>query len=599
MGFPQFLSLFLLFTQVFSFEPSGSPADRHEQKRVVLLPIRTRDLYPNLYLNKRDGGLSALDPKDKLSLEFGAIISHSVLQRAQVTIYKPDDKHLLLALEDFDKLTNSVSCKSNEIALKFKTPEAVKYAAEKWQKTIQGGKSIYLITHPDHKTCHKNTKGMERTAFAIKGLKEDTGKLTITLTKQAATWKQVARNMDINFATLEKPRSASAGKQKQHVIKRNEIDGPKPYENRVAKVKREINARDTDEEQTLFNSLKQSVVQMFPEAALVPLDVGSSDRTKKIRIITSDNFKKDTEFFTADCVGCHAEGHLMVNTTAKVREGVRTVTDISVETKVKGRLGIELNVRGSLTYDFNIVNTFFKAAIPLSGIPGMAEVDPQFIPGPGFRAYGSFEGKIDFGFDFDVDIHQSFKIEGADENKKPDDPVTNKLDIKPFADASLVANATLEPYFRVGLGMGISVLDETASAGFFAGYQLIAPVTLGLSATTTEAGTCQGNGKASVFIDTKVIFQDGWRLGVKVKGGEMLEVLYKFFNLGFFETWHNIKEVRVFNKCVSLGEEFEKAKQFLSEQIKKVGATPRVKKPQNVKYRFTSRGLIAVPAYEG
>ncbi|KAF3925096.1 hypothetical protein AA313_de0209325 [Arthrobotrys entomopaga] len=440
---------------------------------------------------------------------------------------------------------------------------------------------------------------MERTAFAIKRLKDDTSKLLITLTTQPAAWKQVARNMDISFVTLEEPTHASAtGKKGQHVIKRNEIDRP----NRIAKIKREINARDADaDEQTFFQSLKQSVVSVFPEAALVPLDVGNSDRTKKVRIITSDNFKKDTEFFTADCVGCHADGHLLINTTAKVREGVRTVTDISVETKVKGRLGIELNVRGSMEYDFNIINTFFKAAVPLSGIPEMAEVDPKFIPGPGFRAYGQFEGKIDFGFEFDVDIRQSFKVEGLGEDgRKPDDPVSNRLDIKPFADASLIANATLEPYFRIGLGIGISILDEKVSAGFFAGYQLIAPLTLGLSAMTSDAGTCPGgDGKASVFIDTKVIFQHGWNLGVKIKGGEMLEVLYKYFNLGYFETWHIVKEIPIFNQCVSLGDEYEKAKQFLEEQIKKVGATPRVKRPHGMAYRFTSRGLIAVPSYEG
>ncbi|EPS36131.1 hypothetical protein H072_10321 [Dactylellina haptotyla CBS 200.50] len=554
-------------------------------KRVVLVPIRARQLYP--YLSKRDDDLSVLDPKDTITLNFGGIVSSNHAQRARVKIYKPDSHHSLLALEGFDHLTSTVVCKKDELTLKFKSKAAMEYAVKKWHQTVTGGNSFYMIAHPDHKTCHTGSKNMERTAFDIKSIRDDSKSMTVTLSKVAAPWKKVAANMDISLKNYAGP--VKGGNSTK--IHKNE---PRPYQNRVARIKRELEARADDA--SFFDDLKQSVVQAFPEAVLIPLSAGNSDPSNKARIIQSENFKQDAEFFTADCVSCYAEGSVNVNTDAQVRDGVRTVTAINVETKVKGRLGIELNIRGFMQYDFNIINTFFKTAVPFSNIPGIANINPTFLPGPGFRIYGTFEGKINFGFDLDVDITQNIKISGSGEDgQKPEEPTANKMDITPFADVTLSGNGTFEPYFRIGVGLGVSVLEETASAGFFVGYRLVAPITAGMKMTSTDVGTCEGSGHTSVYLDTKISFQDGWKLGVKVEGGKFLDVLYDYFNLGYFEAWKTIKELQGFSKCFSLGDAYDGVKKMIEDSIKEEGKTVEPIKP-DPKPKFWGP-ITGVPSY--
>ncbi|KAF3904237.1 hypothetical protein ABW21_db0208923 [Orbilia brochopaga] len=482
------------------------------------------------------------------------------------------------------------------MAVKFKTKEAIEYATKKWGQAVEGGKSFYMITHPDHTTCHVETKSMQRTAFEIKSVNKDEATSTIILAKITAPWEKVARNMDLTLENIEAPAKRRKRANEGVAVHRKSIHHP----TQIRRLKRSIEAREEDSDSSMFDSLKQAIAQLFPEAVLVPLSAGSPDPSNKVRIITGENFKPGAEFFTADCVGCYAEGNLLLNTTAQVREGVRVVTNINLATKVKGKLGIELTVRGFVQYDFNIINAFFKAAVPFSSIPGIAEIDPTFLPGPGFRVYGSFEGKIYFGFDFDIDIHQSLKVTGTgDDAQKPNDPIPNKMDIKPFADATLIANGTFEPYFRVGIGLGVSVLNEKVAAGLFVGYRLITPMTLGMKATTTDVGVCEGEGKLSAHIDTKIAFQDGWKLGVKVEAGKFIEVLYKFFCLGYYESWNTIKEFPVFSKCVNIGAKLDETKKFIDESVKtgKEGAQKPDSQKPNPPPRLGFSALTRVPSF--
>ncbi|KAJ6256468.1 hypothetical protein Dda_8330 [Drechslerella dactyloides] len=525
------------------------------------------------------------------------MVSTNRLQRALVTIYEPEPQHPLLKVEDFDDLTESIVCKDDQMIVKFKTKEAVGYVAQKWGGAIEGGKSFYMITHPDHKTCHAETKSMQRTAFEIKALKKDDSTSTVTLTKIATPWEKVAKNMDLTLESLEKPakRIKRASNRRGPAERRY-----RNYESQTGRLKREIEVReegDASDDLTMFDGLKQSIAKLFPEALLVPLSAGSPDPSNRIRIITGENFKEGAEFFVADCVGCYAEGNIMLNTTAQVRNGARVVTNVNMGTKVKGKLGIELTVRGFAQYDFNIINTFFKTAVPFSSIPGIAEIDPTFLPGPGFKIMGSFDGKVYFGFDFDIDIQQSVKVLGTgDDSQKPDKPISNKMDIKPFADVTLVANGTFEPYFRIGVGLGVSVLDEKVSAGLFAGYRLITPMTVGMKATTTDVGVCEGTGKLSAHVETKIAFQDGWKLGVKVEAGKFIEVLYNFFCLGYYESWNTIKELPILSKCVSIGDKVDEIKKFIDGKLKEGSGKPDGQKP-NTKPKPKAGSMPRLPAY--
>ncbi|KAK6540429.1 hypothetical protein TWF694_009224 [Orbilia ellipsospora] len=215
---------------------------------IKVAPIRREYLYPHL-ARRSPEDVTGFDLKHQVKLTWAQVHDG---QRVvfDMDLSKPDPEHPLLALEDLDDLTKSITCRQPEIELEFRHEKALRYAINKWD-WINEKESDYFYLIANHDGCGPDA---ERHPYKVVKVHYDFTELRAILTTEEVTWRDVAGNHKMSFST--RPHS-----QEQSVLS----DANLEYASQHLIKKRRISTRDSKSTKESKQGVKTSEPSKFKQ----------------------------------------------------------------------------------------------------------------------------------------------------------------------------------------------------------------------------------------------------------------------------------------------------------------------------------------------
>ncbi|EGX45160.1 hypothetical protein AOL_s00173g261 [Orbilia oligospora ATCC 24927] len=409
-----------------------------EENHIGMVPIRQEHIIKGL--KRRSDDLSRLKPQDEVKMFYGRALSEAHLRIADMTITKPDANHPLILLENFDDLTESITCtdQDSKIALKFKSKNAMDTAIKSWDWINQSDNDyFFLFTHHHHTGCGPDE---ERTSYKITAVTYDKTTFTTVLTKEKATWNETLQNFEIKIRTVEHPRPSFARRDLKSVLRTGICAFSGPFEDLFKfqceeEVGKGINSVvDTVEEG--FDKAVDTVGEGFDKAVdLVGegIDVVGEGLDKAADLVGEGI---DTVVDVASTVGGYVE------------EGLKPVVDV-----VSSGLNtlLEKFVDGNYKVSFGKKDP--KHKIPLTGVAFKGEVDVDM----GANCVGCY---LEGGFGFKATIS---RVNGA---TLP----SAIFDISPQIEGNfgleLIGVVSKEHDYNVGAAIGDDILKTMGISPF-------------------------------------------------------------------------------------------------------------------------------------
>ncbi|KAF3921000.1 hypothetical protein ABW20_dc0107496 [Dactylellina cionopaga] len=527
-----------------------------------LLPIREAELYP--HLQKRGDELSSLHLQEAVTLHYGGIIDGQRTHLANVTVQKPDPDHPLILLEDFDGFTESITCADNKMILKFESKDVMKYAVKNWNWVNRDSPAyFYLVTFHKHEGCGEVD---DRTSFKITAVVSDESTLTATLTKEKASWNETAQKFQLKLSTIETPAGALEYHSRTAVIKRDSnlakrdvftlglavvacnlpsfltflVSECEPY--RIITNPSQAFANIGDGFKNEFR--KELAGKMASGASKFEAKIpapwsfswGNRSETKEIAHFLGSYAALEVDTKVA-CVGCFAESRPTLNLEL-TRVGDTADIDILLQPNFKSKLDIAVQGSIGLSTDLNGLALPIQAYLDSIAVGEFINVMPDIANGPGIEVKGTLDLDLDLGFEVDtgkgaIGMHIgdqiTFTSSGWDTMKI--NPISNirKASVK----------GEINPYIRVGIGLGFDILGGVFKRGAFAGLEIKRKTTNTLGKNTGEPCDEKVGFTSTDQISANIIY----KVVLDPLSKFMLEKVVGVFGYELPELEGNIKEV--------------------------------------------------------
>ncbi|EWC44237.1 hypothetical protein DRE_01063 [Drechslerella stenobrocha 248] len=452
-----------------------------------LLPVREEELFP--HLRRRADDLSRLHPQDEVKMFFGKAISESHVSLANMTVTKAAAGHPLLLLENFDDLTENITCTDNDtkLALKFLSKNAMDTALKAWDWVNQDEKDFFfLITHHHHMGCGVEE---ERTPYKIVAVRYDQENLTATLTKEAVSWDEALQNFELNLGTAEHPaairkRSLSLRRRDAtrgaliDILCRSDKDLPVLFVNQCEGLK----VIDSALEFALGDGKIDAIVDLGAKVAVTTImdldpfkgesgtasfSIGKPDakERKSLTVLSKGVVEVKVQ---ATCVGCFITGNIEYKVFASRKDGGKVDMFISVTPNVKGKIMLEVVGTISKEIEFNLLAEYLNTQLKTIAVGSILKVAPEVLNGPGIVLKGETSANVTLGFEFTTGNASVALSVGA--NPQLLHKNWNAASATPsFQFNSAKLEAHMSPYWRFGIGFGVDVIGK-ARVGAFAGF---------------------------------------------------------------------------------------------------------------------------------
>ncbi|KAK6355744.1 hypothetical protein TWF718_000132 [Orbilia javanica] len=483
-----------------------------EDNHIGMVPIRQEHIIKGL--RRRSDDLSRLKPQDQVKMFYGKALSEEHLRIADMTVTKPDANHPLILLENFDDLTDNITCtdEDSKIALKFKSKDAMDTAIKSWDWVNKGDSDyFFLFTHHHHTGCGPDE---ERTSYKITAVNYDRASLTTVLTKEKATWNETLQNFEIKIRTVEHPRPSFVRRDFSSILRSGICAFSGPLEE-IFKFQCEEEVEkgiDTVGEglDTVVDTVGEgfdkvvdtvgdginvvadvaSTVTGYVEEGLKPVvDVVSSGlntllekfvdgnykvtfgkKDPKSRIkLTGVAFRGDVDVdMGANCVGCYLEGGFGFKATISRVNGATLPSAIfDISPQIEGNFGLELIGIVSKEHDYNAGAAIGNEILKTMGIAPFLKIAPEAIVGPGVVLRGEATVSTTMGARFSTKGARIRLVAGADPSISV--PSWPKDEFKPQFDFSGPEfQGEINPYMRLGFGFGLEIAD-TGKFGVWGG----------------------------------------------------------------------------------------------------------------------------------
>ncbi|KAK6530720.1 hypothetical protein TWF281_007559 [Arthrobotrys megalospora] len=492
---------------------------------IGLVPIRQEQLIKGL--KRRSDDFSRLKPQDQVQMFYGKALSEEHVRLADMTVTKPDANHPLILLENFDDLTDSITCsdEDSKLALKFKSKDAMDTAIKSWDWINESDNDyFFLFTHHHHTGCGPDE---ERTSYKITAVNYDKATFTTVLTKEKATWNETLQNFEIKIRTVEHPMPSFAKRDFsfQNALRTGICAFSGPFEelfkfqceqevgdgiNKVVSTVGDV--ADTVGEgfdkvvstvgegfdkvvDTVGDGINvvadvASTVGGYVEEGLKPVvDVvssglnvllekfvdgnykvsfGKKDPKAKIQL-TGVAFKGEVDVdMGANCVGCYLEGGFGFKATISRVNGATLPSAIfDITPNIEGNFGLELIGQVSKEHDYNTGAAIGNEILETMGIAPFLKIAPEAIAGPGVIVRGEATISTTMGARFSSKGARIRLVAGTDPSISvpswPKDQFQPKFD---FAGPEF--QGEINPYIRWGFGFGLEIA-ETGKFGVWGG----------------------------------------------------------------------------------------------------------------------------------
>ncbi|EPS45800.1 hypothetical protein H072_253 [Dactylellina haptotyla CBS 200.50] len=197
-----------------AIERRGGGTRYHENDRVgysnatAIKPTRAQNLqgFPNAVYSGGEGEFSEIHTRDQPGIFW--LQSRDHIDRNNVTNTtsankQPDQKPELFSLESVEDLTDSIKCNGpNEIALKFKTKEAMEYAISTWsnQTSKNSSQPEYFYLVADHEGCRPD---VAKHPHKVISLDCNIPRLTAVFKTEDTTWDETSKKYEMTVFTYE------------------------------------------------------------------------------------------------------------------------------------------------------------------------------------------------------------------------------------------------------------------------------------------------------------------------------------------------------------------------------------------------------------
>ncbi|KAK6543023.1 hypothetical protein TWF694_006953 [Orbilia ellipsospora] len=528
-------------------EDSGSVS---RGPKINLLPIRSDELYP--HLRKRADDLSSLGFQDKLHLFYAAEDEHSydTLHLGNMTLAR--GSRPILLLEDFDALTTDIKCSGDNMSIKFSSIEATEYAQKAWG-SVSKTKYFTLITHHEHKGCGQKET---RTPFRIVAVDYKPKESTAILTREATNWEKTAENFDFHVGTVEHPVVTS-----QRILALRARDLSPGQERLVG-----LTVPGTGLKYYFCNTYGrlwdpfgncpyyrvESVAVDVVEEIYGPLDSGVQPfKMDKSLGKVKDLIGKPGADTRISCIDCYFKANGNYRAWVKRTDAGQPTVGFFFQPNIDTQLKVKITASPTLPLaqkDFNFGELALRVAVPEYAAQNLVRFLPDAMPGPGIDVRSRISFTVTLGFKLNTGTASIgagvASQDGSTVEAKNLDTVNLQL-IKELNELSVIGE--INPYYRLGLGVGVSLFDDSFQAGVFAGWMFylrnrievcMNPATTGAKPKFSFSSEYRVDAGIQVFLSTKFAFNLDW-VKTKVVGF-----------LGGTLGWKNIhRKVLIPSKC--------------------------------------------------
>ncbi|KAK6540778.1 hypothetical protein TWF694_008168 [Orbilia ellipsospora] len=490
----------------------------NERKSVLMKPLRHDELFPNL--QKRSDDHSKLNLQHEVKMTYMGINSQQQAYVAEMKIEKSHPDHPLILLEDFDHLTQDISCTDNKLSLKFNSQEMMDHAIKTWN-WVNDRDYFYLITHHHHKGCGPDE---ERAPYKIVAVEEHRDSLTTILTKEKTTWKEAAQKYEIKFETVEHPDRVEKRESPSLATRIHQLLGCDGI--LAALLPHCVGKEIAEAIPKLAPEVIKGIEDILRKAqGRVQTSFGYHKGQKGVRkpIYSTKGMKGNPDGFQygADitCVGCYISGNFGIALFIKGDPGAAANVGMELTPHLEGQLAFELAGKISYVKDFNAIDILVaKALDTLVGQPeapvvsGIIKLAPEVLNGPGFTIGGSASANLTAGFSFNTGASKIVAGLGGQGATALGQWSDKDVQVKKILEVGS-ASATFEitPYYRIGFGLGIELMSGVKVLG---GYKFGAWAGLKASANYAVTGVyssrgniCKNNPKSTTAKKINSVFK--------------------------------------------------------------------------------------------
>ncbi|KAK6540596.1 hypothetical protein TWF694_007991 [Orbilia ellipsospora] len=449
-----------------------------ERRKIDLLPLRTDELFPRL--RKRADDLSSLGFQDRLSLFYGANDhnDYSKLHLGNMTLTR--GSHPIILLEDFDSLASDIKCTGDKMAIKFNSREAMDYAKKSWGN-VSATNYFTMITHHQHTGCGEKET---RTPFRIVALDYKPEQSTVILKKEETNWDKTAQNFEFHIGAITHPTVAS-----QHVLSlqarefrtgERVVHGLTHFGTPIKYLWCNgwgrisfLNFGGNCGYYRVETVVVDAVEDIWGDIDTKPQTLNISSSLGPVK----DLFGKPGADTRISCLDCHFNAKSEYRVWLKRTEGGDPTVGFYFKPNIDTQLKLKITAAPALPLmakDFNLGELALELLVPEYGVQNLAKFLPEALPGPGLEVIGKIGFTITTGFRLNTGS-ASIRAESVSSSQggtsiQPKDLHT--LDFKGIHEVGEVSlSAEFNPYYRLGLGIGVVLFDGSFKAGVFAGWK--------------------------------------------------------------------------------------------------------------------------------
>ncbi|EPS35802.1 hypothetical protein H072_10707 [Dactylellina haptotyla CBS 200.50] len=470
----------------FSSVPVEQSAGEHK-----LLPIRAEHLYP--HLQKRSDDLSKLHLQDKATLFYGKPAGGFNLRLANITAIRPDSKHPLLVLEDFDDLAKNITCQGQGMSLEFQNKDVMKYAIKKWDWVNQDDKDyFFLVSHHHHSGCNPKE---ERKPHKVVAVKYDEQKSIASLTLGDTTWDEALGDFRFEFKTMEHP-ALKLAKRRSDEETAHSTSAAIALDGLCSAIKGNglnILGCKEDGEYSFDHMLTESaknalsaVWSVIPEFDLTneaDFSWGKDDPSSRLEITDAKGVLPSVGgadpwgAIQGFCVGCYLEGKLEYSATGgRNAQTKETELIIAFLPKIKGRIQVEVSGKLEVAKEFNFLGELISYFLKAEGVDGIISIAPQFLNGPGVLMKAGVHGNFTVGFDMDTGSSLIMLKASSDADVSLQTKELETFQADPIFKADTIkTRSEVIPYFRLGIGAGATFFKDSTIRGKLGAWAGLTP----------------------------------------------------------------------------------------------------------------------------
>ncbi|KAF3914906.1 hypothetical protein ABW20_dc0107569 [Dactylellina cionopaga] len=423
-----------------------------------------------------------------------------------MTLFKENSttrEHPHLLLENFEDLTQSITCTGQNILIKFNSAEVMDHAIKSWDWVNQEKEDyFYLITHHQHQGCGPDEERAPQKITAIK-YNKGPNSLTATLTRESVSWDEAAQNFDFAISNSDSAAIRRLTRRESDIAlppaKKlswgclNFVDWSTHGGDRCFMVEPELANQDSD-------TAVMKAVQKLPDFDETNYDNYAYEwprPTNQTEVtLVNDPFKSDDgdKFLVVKCTECQLKGSFALETYAQRRDGQQTQLKAKLQPNFSGSLVTNVkfqpNVAEPLLQKDVYTQKLPELSIPISpiAIPGLFTVGPEFVVAPELEAKIKGTMEVDIGFKLATgQASLTFDFQNED-SLVPENWDTIKPEIV-FTPKVGTLEVSITPALDVGFRLGVSILAGRVKIGAFAGVKASASNTITFGGDS--AGFCQ------------------------------------------------------------------------------------------------------------